>query len=1028
MKHLPRRLMAVATATLLGAPLLAVTPATAADDVTINLVGINDFHGRIDSATVQWAGTIKQLEAEAPGNSLLVSAGDNIGASLFTSAVDDDNPTIDVLNAVGLDASATGNHEFDKGYADLVNRVVPRADFPILGANVTKKSDGSAALPASKTFTIDGVRIAVIGAVTQETSTLVSPDGIADLTFGDPVEGINAEVDRLEALDDSERPDVMVASFHEGAPDGTLTLPQAVAGSSVFRHLVEDTSPDVDAIFMGHTHQKYAYEAPVPGASGKTRPIIQTGNYGENVGQIKLQVNPDSGEVTSFTLKNTARLAASDADLIKLYPDLAEVKSIRDAAVTAADKVGSVPKGEITGDITRAFTGGTTEDRGSESTAGGLVADALLETVAAEPAGADIGIVNPGGLRPPDLTYAGVPGSTTNTDGVVTFAELNSVLPFANNLNSVRLSGASLKKVLEQQWQRDASGNVPTRAYLQLGVSKNVHYTFDATRPEGSRITSVTIDGKPLEADQQYKVATFSFLATGGDNFRAFKEGVNTDTGLVDRDGWVAYFEKNSPVSPDFAKRSVEVRGVAAKYGVGTKGSVTFPRLDLTSLGSPANTRIYSKIVYGDGATASVPSQPVSSGAATVPFTLPEGRSGAMRLESEAFPSRTKIVVPLDVTGATVTATAPKATFGDDVPVAVTVTGPSGTPAGEVTLTNGDTKLGSGTLSDGGTATIPVDSEDLGAGTTTVTATYAGDGAGYPATSGSVDVVIAKAGTTTTAPDPAPTKVSDDAKVAVTVESSTGTEPTGAVTVSDGTRVIGSAQLAEGSASVSADLAGLSVGPHELTVAYAGDADHEASTTTVDVDVVKGSAGLTATATGSPYGTSTVVQVVGAPGATGVVYVGNGSTVVGIGFLVDGKGSVALPATALVPGTYALGVFFGGSDSYDAVDTTVGVTIAKGATSTRKVSVSPRTIVRNRTKPFVTVTVTGEGFTVDGGTVTLRQGGKSYRGTVKGGKARIRLGKITSSGKAKKVTATYSGNGVANGSSTSFTVKVLKKK
>ena len=1026
MRSTPRRLLAVATATLLSAPLLAVTPAQAADDVTINLVGINDFHGRIDSATVQWAGTIKQLEAEAPaGNSLLVSAGDNISASLFASAFDNDNPTIDVLNAVGLDASATGNHEFDKGYDDLVNRVIPRADFPILGANV-KKSDGSNALEPSKTFTISGVKVAVIGAVTQETPTLVSPAGVQGLTFGDPVVGINNEVARLNALPAGERPQVMVASFHEGAPDGTLSLPQAIAGSTVFRHLVEDTSPDVDAIFMGHTHQKYAYEAPIPGVSGKTRPVIQTGNYGENVGQIKLQVNPDTGAVSSYSLKNTARIATSDAALITQYPDLAAVKKIRDDAVTAANAIGSVPKGQITADITRAFTGGTIEDRGSESTAGGLVADALLETVQGQPAGADVGIVNPGGLRPPDLTYAGVSGSTTNTDGVVTFAELNSVLPFVNNISSVRLSGASLKKALEQQWQRDAAGNVPTRPYLQLGLSKNFTYTFDATKAEGSRVTSVRINGQPLDLTKQYKVATFSFLAAGGDNFRAFQEGVNTDTGLVDRDGWIAYFEKNSPISPDFAKRSVEVRGVKSQYRVGGSGTLTLPRLDMTSTGSPANTRVFSKLYYGDGKSTTLASQPVTSGATTVPFTLPAGVSGAMRIEVEAFPSRTKVVVPLDVTGATVTATAAAGTYGVDLPVSVSVTGPDETPGGTVTIKKGDVTVGTGIVT-AGAATVAVDTEKVGAGSVPLTISYGGD-ANYQAATGAVTVSVAKAGTTTSATDPEPTKVSDDAAVSVTVESATETEPTGSVTVSDGSTVIGTSALEEGGATVSADLSGLSVGSHELTVSYAGDANHAASTTTVDIDVIKGASALTATASGAAYGTSSTVQVTGDPGATGLVYVGNGSTVVGIGFLVAGKGSVTLSGTALTPGSYSLGVFFGGSESFEAADTTVGVTITKAATSVRKVSVSPTKVVVKRTKPFVTLAVSANGFTVDGGTVTLSRGGKSWTGPVQDGKVRIRLGTFDSKGSAKTVTATYSGNGVANGSSTTFTVKVTSQK
>ncbi|MCW2824151.1 MAG: hypothetical protein JWQ91_1068 [Aeromicrobium sp.] len=1024
MNPLSRRLVGAATASLLTTPVLAFAPAQAADPVVINLVGINDFHGRIDSATVQWAGTVKQLEADAPtGSSLLVSAGDNVSASVFASSVQDDNPTIDVLNSLGLDASATGNHEFDKGYDDLVNRIAERADFPILGANVTKKADGSNALDPSATFDIAGLKVAVIGAVTQETPTLVSPDGVAGLSFGDPVAGINAEAQRLQALPEADRPDVLVASYHEGAPDGTLSLAQAMAGSQVFRHLVEDTSGDVDAIFMGHTHQKYAYEAPVPGAAGKTRPIIQTGNYGENVGQIKLSVDPETGDVTSFMLRNVARSTATETALVTQYPALGDVKKIRDDAVTYANKVGNVQKGEITADITRAFNG-TTEDRGSESTAGGLVADALLETVAGEPAGADLGIVNPGGLRSPDLTFAGVAGDPVNTDGVVTYGELNAVLPFANNLNSVKLTGASLKKVLEQQWQRDDAGNVPSRAYLQLGLSKNVHYTFDSTKPEGSRITSVRINGEPLDLARTYKVATFSFLAAGGDNFRAFKEGANTDTGLVDRDGWITYFEKNSPISPDFAKRSVEVRGIKSQYRVGGSGSFTLPRLNLTSTGSPANTRVFSKLFYGDGKVLTLPSQPVTAGAATVTFTLPAGQSGAMRIESTATPTNTKVVVPIDVTGATVAADAAPGTYGKDLDVDVTVSGPDETPTGDVSLKKGDTVVGSATLA-GGEATVTVDTTDLGAGSTELTVAYAGD-SNYVAANGKVTVEVAKAGTTTAAQDPEPTKISDDAPIDVTVESATGTEPTGDVTISDGDDEIGTAEIAEGAATVETDLSGLTTGQHTLTVDYAGDADHEASTTTVDVDVLKGTTDLAATSDGAAYGTSATIEIEGDEVASGLVYIGHGDDVVGVGFLTNGVGRVKLDKTALEPGDYDLDVYYGGSGSYDPAQTQVSVTITKAASALKKASVSPSKVVRKKTKPHVTLSVKASGFVVDGGKVTLRSGGKSYSGTVRKGSVKIRLGVFTSTG-SKKVTASYAGNDYAEPSTTSFTVKVVKK-
>ncbi|WP_332642965.1 metallophosphoesterase [Aeromicrobium sp.] len=328
--------VAVTAAAVLTAGLMSVSPAQAADDITINLVALNDFHGQIDGKVVQWAATVEQLLADGPAdNTLLISAGDNVGESSPASAAQDDDPAIDVLNVLGVDASAVGNHEFDRGYNDLVNHIMERADFPILGANVAK-SDGSPALDASTTYTVSGVRIAVIGAVTSATPELVKPSGIEGLTFGDPVTAVNTEVDRLNALPASEQPDVIIAAIHEGAPWGSWNLEQAMQSSSIFTRLVEDTSPDVDALIMGHTHITYVYDAPVPGDPNRTRPLIQTGFHGQNVGQIKLTVDSDTGQVNAYTARNVARVTTSDQDLIPTNTKLATIAQIRDDAVAFA--------------------------------------------------------------------------------------------------------------------------------------------------------------------------------------------------------------------------------------------------------------------------------------------------------------------------------------------------------------------------------------------------------------------------------------------------------------------------------------------------------------------------------------------------------------------------------------------------------------------------------------------------------------------------------------------------------------------
>ena len=333
MKVLVRRAPIAVAGAVMFSGMVGVAPAEAADDVTINLVAVNDFHGRIDENVVQWAATVEDLLADGPPDrSFLLSAGDNVGASVPASAVQNDDPTIDLLNLLGVDASAVGNHEFDRGYADLVQHIIPRANFPILGANV-RKDGGAPALDASTTFTVDGVRMAVVGAVTESTPELVDPAGIAGLSFGDPVAAINTEVARLKALPTAEQPDVIVAVIHEGAEWGTWNLEQAMQSSAAFRSIVEDTSPDVDAIISGHTHNTYVYNTPVPGEPDRTRPIIETGHYGQNVGQVTLTVDPETKQVTTSSARNVARVTTSDADLVADDSTLAQVARIRDDAV-----------------------------------------------------------------------------------------------------------------------------------------------------------------------------------------------------------------------------------------------------------------------------------------------------------------------------------------------------------------------------------------------------------------------------------------------------------------------------------------------------------------------------------------------------------------------------------------------------------------------------------------------------------------------------------------------------------------------
>jgi 5'-nucleotidase len=628
----------------------------------INLLNINDFHGRIDKNTVKFAGTIEQLRAEYGDDAtLFLSSGDNIGASLFASSSQQDQPTIDTLNALELKASAVGNHEFDQGFTDLTDRVIPASDYSILGANVYEVGTEIPAMQQYDLFEVDGVTVAVIGAVTQETPALVSPNGIASLSFGDPVAAVNRVAAELTDGDAANgEADVLIAEYHEGAGAGTVenaTLAQELAlTDSAFERIVNDTSAEVSAILNGHTHKQYSWQAPVPGAAdGSTRPVLQTGSYGENIGQIVLKYDFASGDITTVVNQNVARSATADADLIAAYPRVATVDGIVTAALAEAKVLGDDPVGSLTADISRAclVAGLATcaEDRAAPSALGSLVANSLRESLSSDlRGGAQIGLVNPGGMRT-DLTVG--------DDGVITYAEANAVLPFLNNLWTTTLTGAQFKTVLEQQWQRTAAGTVPSRPYQQLGLSDNVNYTFDATRAEGDRITGIWLDGVTLDPAADYRIGSFNFLLTGGDNFHEFTNGTNTvDSGLVDRDAWIDYISANSPLSPSFAASQATVTGLpTSAVAPGDSLNLAVSNVDLTSLGAPKNTEFALNWV---GSTASLGTASAdANGVFAVNVTVPADASANSVLELTSTSTGTVVRVAVTTTAVTPPMTVP---------------------------------------------------------------------------------------------------------------------------------------------------------------------------------------------------------------------------------------------------------------------------------------------------------------------------------------------------------------------------------
>ncbi|MET0449456.1 MAG: ExeM/NucH family extracellular endonuclease [Aeromicrobium sp.] len=606
---------------------------SAATPVAIDIVSINDFHGRIEAATpaagaATLGGMVDAYEAANP-NTLFVSAGDSIGASTFTSFIQQDQPTIDALNSIGLDVSAFGNHEFYKGQEDVNDRVIPESDFPYLGANIYSTATGEPAYQEYSLHEVGGVTVGFIGAITEDMPELVSPAGIEGLEFRDIV----TEVDRVAAqLSDGDtangEADVLVLLVHEGAATGDIA---SSTDDSAFGEIATGVSGDVDAIISAHTHQLYNHQVPIDGTD-RTRPVIQSAQYGEQFGHLALSVDPETGDLLSITSEVKPLFGAYD-------PDPAVAQIVADAKAVAAE-LGSVKVGDLTADFRRAKqTAAGTENRGGESTLGNFVADVQLW--ATEANGSQVALMNPGGLR------------ADMASGELTYAEAAAVQPFANTLVTVDLTGAQLKSVLEEQWQPAGA----SRPFLKLGVSESLQYSYDPTAAQGERIGVITIDGEPVDPAATYKVTVNSFLASGGDNFFTLAEGTNrADTGKVDLESMVEYFEANPTATPDYAQRSVGVSFSAPAgdgYAAGDEVTLTLSSL-LFSNGEPnAGTAVVSAGGVELGSAAIDPAIVDTTdevGRATVTVTIPETTPAGTLVLTVAVPETgTSIDVPIEV-------------------------------------------------------------------------------------------------------------------------------------------------------------------------------------------------------------------------------------------------------------------------------------------------------------------------------------------------------------------------------------------
>ena len=520
------------------------TPPRATQPVNVKILAINDFHGNLKpprggvrikdpadaSKTIDvpaggsehLATAVAQLRAKNP-NHIFVAAGDLIGASPLLSALFHDEPTIESLGLMGLEVTAVGNHEFDKGAAELLRmqnggcrpgegckgpQPFKGASFKYLAASTFDMRSGQTILPAYHVKLFEGIPVAFIGLTLKDTPNIVVPSGVAGLRFDDEAETVNRLVPELKR----QGIEAIVVLIHEGGfPTGDYNDCPGISGAIV--DIVKKLDKAVDLVVSGHTHR--AYNCRIDG-----RLVTSADKYGTIVSEIDIVLDPKSGDVSSARADNlivrTDRFNkdAAQTQLIAVYEQL--------AAPLAKRVVGS-----IAAPLTR------DESPAGETPVGQVVADAqLAATRTAADGGAQIALMNPGGLRA---------NLTAGSDGAVRYEDLFAVQPFYNNLVTLTLTGAQVVQVLEQQWLSQPRPRI-------LQVSRGFGYIWDNAKANGQRVVpgSVMLDGKALDTAANYRVTVNSFLADGGDNFPVFKQGREKKTGAMDVDAFEQFIAKRA--------------------------------------------------------------------------------------------------------------------------------------------------------------------------------------------------------------------------------------------------------------------------------------------------------------------------------------------------------------------------------------------------------------------------------------------------------------------------------------------------
>lgn len=592
---MPRSFFALlALCVALVSPVLAAGKAP----VLVSLLAINDFHGALhppagtvalpdtaNPASVRvaaggasyLASLVRALKGKNPDHTLVVGAGDLVGAAPLTSGWFHDEPTIEVLNQIGMDVSSVGNHEFDKGRDELLRLqnggcFAPSVDgtagqvgvdtcmqagkfagagFQYLAANVIDNRTGTTLLPAIAVRQVGDVKVGFIGVTLRSTPSVVIPSGVAGLQFLGEVATVNAWVPQLRQMGAA----VIVVLVHQGGQTRARTVQDKTCPefSGPILALADQFDSAVDVVVSGHTHQEYVCVRP----DGKL--VTQAGSQGRMVSKIDLLVDVDAKRVVgkdanNWVVVNGQGAKGTDGGLpplpqgvLALPPDpqvAAIVRRYGDLAAPLSDMV--------VGRLAQPL--GRKTNAAGESALGAVIADAYLAGASDTSNGARparIAFTNPGGLR-----------SDLGAGLTVTFGQLFNVLPFNNHLVSMDLTGEQILRLLEQQWERPQSGEGRV-----LPVSQGFQYTWDARQPAGAprgkgrRVVpgSMQLHGVPLDMKASYRVVVNNYMATGGDRLNVLRHGTQVQDGENDLVAAKLYFRLKGVVTAPTAPRIVRL-------------------------------------------------------------------------------------------------------------------------------------------------------------------------------------------------------------------------------------------------------------------------------------------------------------------------------------------------------------------------------------------------------------------------------------------------------------------------------------